>query len=449
MAETIFHHTFANGLTLLAERMEHVRSAALNFLVPAGCVHDAPARAGIASVVADMITRGAGKLDSEQLTLALDNLGLDRSESVGVRHMRFWAATVASNIPAALDLYGDILLRPHFPDEELEPARALGLQDLRSLEDEPRSRCLVALRKQYYPAPLSNDHRGTVEGINAIVADDVRNFHRRYFRPNSTIVSVAGNIDWPSLRDQVGRLFADWKPKPDPEVTLGPPPDNRLQLNKETEQTQIALAHASVPISHADFYNAQAAVYVLSGGMSSRLFTEIREKKGLCYAVWATYQSLKERACVISYAGSRNRARPGDAGPAAARAAPIAGRHRAGRGRAGQGRAEVVADHARGIDLGPSRLAGHRLVSLWPGARLRGAEVGHRGLDSRECPGTPAPLSAARLHHRHPGTQAVDHPKLTDSLSPLSPAGRGKRQVPDGEAQSCLFIVTSSTMACN
>jgi len=306
VAETIFQHTFANGLTLLAERMEHVRSAALNFLVPAGCVHDQPEQAGIAAVVADMITRGAGDYDSEQLSLALDNLGVDRSESVGVRHMRFWGATVATNIHAALDLYADILLRPHFPDEELEAARALGLQDLRSLEDEPRSRCLVSLRKQHYPAPLSNDHRGTVKGMKAITIDDVRRFHGKLFRPNGTIVSVAGNIDWPQLRDQVGRLFADWQPKPDPEITFGPQPASRLHLNKETEQTQIALAHASVPISHPDFYNAQAAVYVLSGGMSSRLFTEIREKEGLCYAVWSTYQSLKDRACVVSYAGSTN-----------------------------------------------------------------------------------------------------------------------------------------------
>src|SRR4029077_14413487 len=72
------------------------------------------------------------------------------------------------------------------------------------------------------------------------------------------------------------------------------------------EQTQISIAHASVPIGDADFYAAQGAVAVLSGSMSSRLFTEIREKEGLCYAVWSTYQTLKDRASVISYAGSRN-----------------------------------------------------------------------------------------------------------------------------------------------
>src|SRR5215510_13447068 len=93
----VFQHTFPNGLTLLAERMTHVRSAALNFLVPAGCAYDPPAERGMASVLSDMITRGAGKRDSRALTLALDNLGLDRDESVSTFHMRFWAATLASN----------------------------------------------------------------------------------------------------------------------------------------------------------------------------------------------------------------------------------------------------------------------------------------------------------------------------------------------------------------
>src|SRR5262249_17682957 len=102
-------------MTLLAERMEHVRSAAFNFLVPAGCVYDSPERQGIASVLADLIIRGAGERDSRELSLALDNLGLDRDESIGSMHTRFWGATLARNLPAALEIYADILCRPHLP----------------------------------------------------------------------------------------------------------------------------------------------------------------------------------------------------------------------------------------------------------------------------------------------------------------------------------------------
>ena len=132
MPQDVYHHTFPNGLTLLAERMEHVHSAALNFLVPAGCVYDPPEHAGIASVLSDLITRGAGERDSRALSLALDNLGLDRDESVGSMHMRFWGATLARNLPSVLELYADIILRPHLPEDELEPVQMLALQDLQA-----------------------------------------------------------------------------------------------------------------------------------------------------------------------------------------------------------------------------------------------------------------------------------------------------------------------------
>src|SRR5688572_4279081 len=105
--------------------MEHVRSAALYFLVPAGCAYDPEDQLGLSGVLSDMITRGAGDLDSRALTEALDNLGLDRSESVGVMHMHFWGTTIARNLPAALEIYADILRRPHLPDDELESCQAL------------------------------------------------------------------------------------------------------------------------------------------------------------------------------------------------------------------------------------------------------------------------------------------------------------------------------------
>jgi predicted Zn-dependent peptidase len=306
--QDVYQHTFANGLTLLAERMEHVRSAALNFLVPAGCAYDPPEYPGMAGVLADLITRGAGARDSRELTLALDNLGLDRNESAGTMHTRFWGATVARNLPAALELYADVLLRPHLPEDEVEAVRALALQDLRGLEDEPSSKVMVELRRHHYPRPLSNDHRGTEEGLAAINADAIRRHYRRFFTPQGTILSVAGNIDWGPLRDTAERLFGSWRGAAPPALSYGPPPARRGHVPKEqVEQTQIGVAYASVPVGHPDYYAALGAVNVLSSsGMSSRLFTEIREKRGLCYSVGASYSTFKDRGSVFGYAGTTN-----------------------------------------------------------------------------------------------------------------------------------------------
>jgi predicted Zn-dependent peptidase len=304
--QQIYHHTFANGLTLLAERMEHVRSSAFNFLVPAGCVYDPLPRAGVATVLAEMITRGAGSRDSRELAFALDNLGLDRGESVGSMHTRFWGSTLARSLPAALEIYADILRRPHLPEEELDPVKELALQDLHGLEDEPGSKVMVELRKRFYPAPLSNDHRGTPEGIEPLTIKEIKQHHLQLFNPRGTILSVAGFIEWDALREQVERLFGDWQGGGDKPLAFVTAPDKHAHLEKELEQTQIALAYPSVPVGHPDYYAALGAVNVLSGGMSSRLFTEIREKEGLCYSVGATYQTLKDRAGVVCYAASLN-----------------------------------------------------------------------------------------------------------------------------------------------
>ncbi len=305
MGQQVFQHTLPNGMVLLAERMEHVRSAAMNFLVPAGAAFDLPGKFGTATLLADLITRGAGERDSRQLTLELDSLGIDRDESVGAINMRFWGSTLSRNIASALELYADILRRPHLPEEELEPVQALALQDIQSLEDAPQQKVMVELRRRYYPAPLNRDKRGKTEDIESLSIADIRAQHARLFRPNGTILTVAGNIEWEPLRDQVTRLFGDW-PQGEPiDVKPEAATPRSEHLHKDTQQTQIALAFPGASVLDPDYYAARAAVGVLSGGMSSRLFTEVREKRGLCYSVFASHETFKDRGTMLAYAGTR------------------------------------------------------------------------------------------------------------------------------------------------
>jgi predicted Zn-dependent peptidase len=286
--------------------MPHVRSAALNFLVPAGCVYDPPKHAGMGAVLAALMMRGAGKRNSRELMLALDSLGVDHDESVGSLHMRFWGSTLARNIAKALEIYADVLRRPHLPKAELDPVKALAFQDLQSLEDDPKQKALVELRRRHYPPPLGQDRRGTPEGIRSLKADTLRTHYQHYFQPRGAILSIAGNVEWKPLLALAKKLFVDWKPGAEPELKLGKPLPKRDHLMKETEQTQIGIAFDSVAFGQPHYYAALGAVNVLSGGMSARLFTEVREKRGLCYAVWATYQTFKDRGSILCYAGTTN-----------------------------------------------------------------------------------------------------------------------------------------------
>ncbi len=304
MPQQVYQHTFPNGLTLLLERMDHVRSAAVNFLVPAGCAHDPPDQIGLASIFSNIITRGAGDRDSRSLTIAFDSLGIDHSESVGQLHMRVWGSTLARNIAPSLELFADVLLHPHLPPEELEPVQALALQDLQGLEDDPRGKAMVEFRKRYWPAPLGQDKRGTPESIERITPKSLQAFHAAHVGPRGTILSVAGNVEWPALRDQVERLFGDWQGGSAEMLELKPKIGGQLHIEKDTAQTQIAVGYASVPFGHPEYYDAMGAVQVLSGGMGARLFTEVRDKRGLCYAVSAGYQTFKQVAGIVCYAAA-------------------------------------------------------------------------------------------------------------------------------------------------
>ena len=302
---TTHHHTYPNGLTLLAERMDHVRSATFTFLVPAGFTREPPDRLGLAAVFAEMLMRGAGERDSERLASALDNLGTDRSESVGPFNVVLAAGTLGRNVAEVLRLYADVVRRPHLPEDELEPVQEALLQDILGLEDSPQDLVMLELKGRYYPRPFNRNRYGLAEQIRATTIGDVRAYAAGHFQARGAILSVAGAIDFPALRDLVGELLGDWPGAGSPDVVPEPHSPESTHLTRDTQQTQIALAVPSAPITDPDYYAARGAVGVLSGGMSSRLFTEVREKRGLCYSVYATHDTVKDRAALVCYSGTR------------------------------------------------------------------------------------------------------------------------------------------------
>jgi predicted Zn-dependent peptidase len=307
-SSTIEQHTFPNGLVLVAEAMPWVQSAAFSLLLPAGSAYEAAADlnlgGGAATMVAEWISRGAGPRDSHELLTALDNLGVSHAESAQTMHTSLAVATLARNLDPALEIFADMVLRPHLDDDEVEPIRALCLQNLRSLEDDPGTKVIYELRRRHFPDPWGRPSPGTAEGVAALTPDQLRKFLHATYRPNGAILGVAGAIDWPKLRDTVGRLFGDWKPRPEPSVSERPAGPRRDHILRETQQIQIALAYPAVTVASPDYYRARAAVAILGGYSSARLFTEVREKRGLCYSVYASYESQLDRAAILCYAGT-------------------------------------------------------------------------------------------------------------------------------------------------
>ncbi len=163
MKEPILSHTYANGLVLVAEPMLSLESAAFTFLVPAGCAWDPQGQEGLGSLTCEMALRGSGPRDSRQFIQDLENLGVERGESVSASHTSFSGATLAKNLIPALDIITDLIRRPHFPFEQLEAGRQVASQELRAIEDEPGQKVMLELRRHQYPEPWGRSSHGELE----------------------------------------------------------------------------------------------------------------------------------------------------------------------------------------------------------------------------------------------------------------------------------------------
>ena len=305
MDEKFFTRRLPNGMTLLAQQMEHVSSAAMAMVIPAGAAHDPPGCEGAAAVAAEWCFRGAGQRDTRQLNDALDSVGAQHSESALSEHVQFFSAQLGLNMAAVLEIYADIVRRPRLADAAFEPCRALTLQDLTALEDEPARKSHLLLREKFYPHPLGRSVYGTAESLKAMTPGPIRTHARDCFSPEGAILAVAGDIDWDAFSGLAEKLFGDWQGGPADQISPTPPAGGVTFIHKPSAQAHIAIAHRSVTPGGEHYYSARMAETILSGGMSGRLFTEVREKRGLVYSVGCRYHSLKDHAGIFTYAGTR------------------------------------------------------------------------------------------------------------------------------------------------
>lgn len=310
MPQTISTFRLDNGLTVVVEPMPHMRSAAWTLLVLAGSATDPEGQSGAAQLLNGMVYRGAGQRDARALSNALDDLGVLRGGSAGVEFTTFSGALLADDLEAALALYADIVRRPLLPADELDAERTLMLQSIRAINDNPTQRLFIELNKLYFPGPFGRPTLGEPAELSSIDHPALVALHAAQYRPDGAVLAVAGGVSPEQVRATAERLFGDWAGAPPVRPT--PPPRTAplyQHLAQETAQTQIALAYPSRTLDDPDYYRERLALGVLSGGMSSRLFTEVRTKRGLVYSVGASPRVYKGLALVVGYAGTQpNRA---------------------------------------------------------------------------------------------------------------------------------------------
>jgi len=203
-----------------------------------------------------------------------------------------------------LPIYADILRRPLLPEEQLDNARQMVLQNLAATEDDPTHRVMSALRQTHFPTPWGRPAEGVSADVEQLSIADVRSFVAANLLPRGTLIAIAGRIDWDNFVRRIDELFGDWRAGGPAAVQTGSRGPRLAHVPHESQQTHIALAWSVPPYKSDESYEATAALAILGGGSSSRLFTEVRERRGLCYSVSAGYQTHRDFAAALCYSGT-------------------------------------------------------------------------------------------------------------------------------------------------
>src|SRR5688572_6523466 len=299
-----------NGLRLITETMPHVRSVTIGVWLMRGSRHETDERSGIAHFVEHMLFKGTDTRSAEDIAQAIDSIGGQLDAFTAKEYASYYIKVLDEHLPLAVDLLSDIVLRPAFAPDELEREKKVILEEIKMVEDTPDDLVHELFTQHFWEGhSLGRPILGTKDTVEALTPRTLSEyFHGAYVAPNM-IISAAGNLDHAKVRELVegafgslGRsaeAFEDHPPRVVPQV---------ITRTKELEQSHVCLGTNSYPQSHDDRYVSYILNTVLGGSMSSRLFQNVREKRGLAYAVFSGLSAYRDAGNITIYAGCSNEA---------------------------------------------------------------------------------------------------------------------------------------------
>jgi zinc protease len=282
----------SNGVVVLVAERPELPIVSVRVTVGAGAVLDPPGRAGLANLTARLLTRGTARRSGPEIDRAIEFVGGSLESEGGRDGAGLSLAVLRRDLALGLDLLADALQQPTFPADELERTRDEVRATVRRDDQDPGTVAYRLFRGLVFPGhPYGRPVAGTEATLGAIGRDDVVAFHRQAYRPERTVVAVAGAVTAAEVRDALQARLGGWSateptPAEPAPVPLGRPPGTELQTRDLTQAT-VVLGQATVARAHPDYYPLAVASHVLGGGSSSRLYTRVREERGLAYSVYA------------------------------------------------------------------------------------------------------------------------------------------------------------------
>ena len=294
-----------SGLIVATDPMPHLESAALGVWVGCGARHEKPSEMGLSHMLEHMAFKGTQTRSAKAIATEIESVGGELNAYTAREQTAFHARVLKGDVPLALDILSDILANPAFEEEEVEREREVILQEIGQAHDTPDDLVFDHLQQACYPdQPMGWPIFGTVERVTSFTRDDLKSYMTANYCASSMMLIASGAVEHGRIVEAGRTLFA-------PLARVG----GRVPLTarfrgtdirdaQELEQAHLAFAFPGVASADPDAIAAQVFVTALGGGMSSRLFQEAREKRGLCYAIHAFAQSHRDTGMIAIYAGT-------------------------------------------------------------------------------------------------------------------------------------------------
>jgi predicted Zn-dependent peptidase len=295
-----------NGLTIATDRVHGARSVAIGVWVGVGSRDEPAAQAGVSHFLEHLLFKGTPTRSATDISRAVDRVGGDINAFTAKEYTSFYCRMPARHGNTAIELLGDVLAHSTLAEDDIESERQVILEELAMDDDSPDDVALRTLTRQLFPGHgLGRDTAGDRDTVRAVTADDIRGFHAEHYTTGSTVVAVAGDIDHDDLVADIETAFADL-PQGDGRVPRQLPGDrgSSVGIDDDSEQVHLAIGGRSVRRDDPDRETVDVVNHVFGGGLSSRLFDEIRERRGLAYSVYSTTSSYADIGAWSVYAGA-------------------------------------------------------------------------------------------------------------------------------------------------
>ena len=295
----------ANGVRVVSENMPGLQSASIGVWVTAGGRHERLEQNGIAHFLEHMAFKGTKRRSALQIAETIEDVGGYINAYTSREVTAYYARVLGDDVPLALDVIADIVLNPVFDPREIEVERGVILQEIGQAADTPDDIIFDWLQEDSYrDQPLGRTILGPSERVSSFSRDDLAAFVAEHYGPEQMIISAAGAVDHDALLRIAEDLFGDLAPRPLADVAPALFTGGETRRVKDLEQAHFALAFESPGYRDDMIYAAQIYSSALGGGMSSRLFQEIREKRGLCYTIFAQTGAYADTGSTTIYAGT-------------------------------------------------------------------------------------------------------------------------------------------------